>query len=295
MFAALSRLDATPNRATMVIALTALCFGTVPLFARELLATGLSPEGVALYRFGLVLPLALMVLPRDAHLLRPALALVGGGIAMGLGWTAYLRVIEHVPLATAGVVYLSYPLFVTLLARVALGRRLTARALASAALILGAGMLTLAAGGTGGLTLTWVLRCLPAPIGFALIVVLLAEADQRLSASQRWASVSVGATIGLVSLSLTGDVPGLTPASPNVWWLLAAMMLVTTAIPQLLYARAAVRAGSARSAAAGALELPMMAVVGWVAFGERLSATDILAAVLMITAVVIAPGVAVRR
>jgi len=295
MNAALTRLDATPNRATLVIALTALCFGTVPLFARELLAAGLSPEGVALYRFALALPLALLALPRERRLLRPALAMVGGGMAMGLGWTAYLRVIEEVPLAAAGVVYLSYPLFVVVLARFALGRGLTTRALLSAGLVLGAGTLTLMGGEGGGFAFDWVLRCLPAPIGFALVVVLLAEADPRLSVGERWASVAVGATFGLASLSLVGDGAGLLPSAPGVWWLLLAMMLVTTAIPQWLHTRAIRLVGAARAPTAGALELPTMTAVGWLAFGERPAATGIAAGILIVAAVVISPDVTPNR
>ena len=41
---------------------------------------------------------------------------LGAGFGMGLGWTAYVRAVEVVPVSTAGVIYMSYPLFAIVLA-----------------------------------------------------------------------------------------------------------------------------------------------------------------------------------
>ena len=97
-------LGASARLATFVIASTSVCFGLVPLFARNLIDAGLSPEAVALCRFGLTLPLALYFLPRTRAKRRPALILVTGGLLMGLGWTTYLRGLDHLSVANAGLV-----------------------------------------------------------------------------------------------------------------------------------------------------------------------------------------------
>lgn len=85
----------------------------MPLFGRVLLDAGLSPEAIALYRLGLALPLALIVFPRRSAALWPVIALAGAGLAGGRGWTAYLGTLDEVPVASAGVFYMSYPAFLT--------------------------------------------------------------------------------------------------------------------------------------------------------------------------------------
>lgn len=285
----ISSIGTSPRVATLAIVVTSACFGLVPLFARVLLGEGFSAEAIALYRFGLTLPLALFFLPRRRSKLRPAVALLAGGLAMGLGWTSYLRSLEHASVASAGVVYMSYPLFVVLIAWLIFREPFRLRSLLAALLVLAAALLAFAPMDASTTDWRYLAGCLPAPIGFGLIVVLIATVGLELSAMERWACVATGAVLGLLPISLVVDAQGLFPVNVGAWGWVAAMALMTAALPQVIYTFAAPRVGSARAAAAGTFELPTMFAIGWLAFAESVSFAQIGAGALIVVAVFLAP------
>lgn len=278
--------------ATTIIALSSVCYGLVPMFARALLDTGLSTEAIALYRFCLALPLALVFLPRTRATLRPVVALAGAGLAGGLGWTTYLNAIDQVTVASAGVVYMSYPLFVVLLARVLIGQPITARAVAGAALVVTGGLVVNASGVIPQQQWLILLSSLPAPIGYALIVIVLSTVGRELSTLQRWSAVAFGHVVGLLPAALMADTGALLPASGEGWLWVAGIAVVTALVPQLCYTWAARAVSAARASAAGAFELPTMLVIGWLAFGETVGLRESAGALLVIAAIAVTPAVA---
>ncbi|MEQ8603105.1 MAG: DMT family transporter [Marivibrio sp.] len=289
------QLDFSPAFATVVIASTAVCFGLVPLFARELQALGISSSAIALYRYAFSAAVMLPFLPRAREKRGEAWMLFGAGLAMGLGWIAYLEAIKHAPVAAAGVVYMSYPLFAVLFAWALAGQKPGARALAAGALVLAAAALVLdldALGGGSALALLW---SLPAPIGFGLIVVVLSVLVRRLTVLERMACGMTGALAGLAPITMTQGVAAAVPANLDGYLLVAGIGLITALIPQLLYTLAAPKVGAARSAAAGSMELPTMFAIGWIAFGETIGARELGAAVLVLGAVFLSPAVRPKR
>lgn len=278
--------------ATTIIALSSVCYGLVPLFARVLLDTGLSTEAIALYRFCLALPLALVFLPRTRAALRPVVALAGAGLAGGLGWTTYLNAIDQVTVASAGVVYMSYPLFVVLLARLLIGQPITARAAAGAALVVGGGFVVNASGAIPQQQWFVLLSSLPAPIGYALIVVVLSTVGHELPTLRRWSAVAFGHVVGLLPAALMADSGALLPDSGEGWLWIAGIAVLTALVPQVCYTWAARAVSAARASAAGAAELPTMLVIGWLAFGEPLGLRESAGALLVIAAVAVTPAVA---
>lgn len=285
----------SPAAATAVIALTAICFGLVPLFARELQALGLNSPAIALVRYLFSALVMLPFLPRAREKRGEALMMVGAGLFMGLGWVGYLEAVRHAPVAAAGVVYMSYPLFAVLFAWMLAGQKLGARALGAGALVLGAAALVLdpSALSTGAVAaLVW---SLPAPIGFGLIIVVLSALVHRLGVLERMACGMLGALAGLGPLTLSQTTLADVPLSPEALGLIAGLGFATALIPQLLYTIAAPMVGAARSAAAGSVELPTMFAIGWLAFGETIGPREWLAAGLVIGAVLLSPAVRPKR
>ncbi len=282
--------------ATLLVVLSAFGFGLVPLFGRLLAEAGLASPTIAFLRFAFSLAAMLPFMPRlwrpaARAKRRPALLLAGAGVAMGLCWTAYLDALERVSVASAGVVYMTYPLFAVLLARLLLGQRLTARALLAAALVVAGALLALSPASLPAGQLPALLSALPAPLAFALIIVVLTGCTHGLTTLEKMACGMAGATLGLLPLALLeGDLLGL-PAVPGVWLLIAGMIATTALLPQLLYTFAAPRVGPSRSAMAGSLELPTMFAVGALAFGESLGAAELGAAALICLSVVVAPAI----
>jgi drug/metabolite transporter (DMT)-like permease len=273
--------------ATLLVMLSAL----VPLFGRLLAEAGLASPTIAFLRFAFSLLVMLPFLPRRRAKLKPAALLAGAGVAMGLAWTAYLDSLQTVSVAAAGIVYMTYPLFAVLLARLLLGQRLGRRALLASGLVLAAALAALSPGSLPAGQLPALLSALPAPIAFALVIVVLTGLTHGLTTLEKMAAGMAGATLGLLPLALLrGDLLDL-PADPEVWLLVAGMIGATALLPQLLYTFAAPRVGPSRSAMAGSLELPTMFLVGALAFGERLGAGEMAAAVLICLSVAVAPVV----
>jgi drug/metabolite transporter (DMT)-like permease len=277
--------------ATSVIALTSVCFGLVPLFARELQALGVGPASIALYRYLFTALVMLPFLPLARGKRRAAITMGFAGLCMGLGWIGYLEAIETAPVAAAGVVYMSYPLFALLFAWLLLGQRPGPRAGLAALLILGGALVLFQGESLGEGAMAALLWSLPAPIGFGFIIVVLSGMTATLNPLERMASGMLGAILGLAPLAVTTEAAMLLPGSAGQWALVLAMGLVTALIPQFLYTITCPRVGAARAAAAGSFELPTMLIVGWLFFGEALGPQQAFAAALVLTAILLSPPV----
>lgn len=290
----IARHVASPAIATLAVALTAVLFGLVPLFARHLQAEGVGSAAIALYRYAFSAALLAPFLPLSREKRREALLLGGAGVAMGLGWIGYLEAIEVAPVAAAGVIYMSYPLFCVVFAWVLLGQRPTSRAVGAGVLILGAAAMLLDPGALGPGSALALLWSIPAPMGFGLIVVVLCAMTPSLAPLEKMAAGMMGSTLGLAPLALAPEAGALLPATARGWALVAGMGLATAFVPQMLYTIAAPQVGAARAAAAGSFELPTMLVIGWIAFGETLGARGLTAAALVLLAIAISPAIRPR-
>lgn len=278
--------------ATFAIAASAVCFGLVPLFARMLQGQGMDPAAVALWRFGLSGLVTAPFLPRRRAVMGQAGLLLGAGIALGMGWSGYMRAMEIAPVGALGVIYMTYPVFALLFAWALLGQQPGARSLGAAALVLGAAGLLW---GGGALSVEVMLLALPAPVFFGLIIVVLSAMTPGLGALERVATGMLGSVLGL--LPMVGQAGGgaLLPVGAAGWGAVAALGVLTAVVPQVVYTLACPTVGPARAAAAGSFELPVMLAVGWLAFGEAIGLREAGAAVMVIGAIALAPAVRVAR
>lgn len=279
-----------PTQATLAIAAAAMCFGLVPLFARELQAQGVADTAIALYRYIFTAVVTLPFLPFERRKRRQGLILGAAGLCSGLGWVGYLRAIETAPVAVAGTVYMSYPVFALGFAWLLLGRKPGLRAWCACALVLIAACMLIGGGELEGNYWALILS-LPAPIFFGLIIVVLSAMVPDLSALQKMACGMSGAVIGLLPLATTTDPAALIPANHHTWMVVLALGTITALLPQALYTLACPLVGPARTAATGALELPVMIAVGWFAFAETVGLVEVVAAVLVLAAIYLSPAV----
>lgn len=285
--------------ATLLVMLSAAGFGLVPLFGRLLAEAGLSSPTIGFFRFAFSFLVMAPFLPRPwacgRAKLKAMLLLAGAATTMGIGWTAYLDALETASVAAVGVIYMTYPLFAVVLARLLLGQRLGPRAFAAAGLVLAAALLALSPAAVPAAQVPGLLLALPAPLTFALIIVVLTGCCHALTTLEKMAAGMLGATLGLLPLALfRGELLEL-PADPQIWLLIAGMIALTALGPQLLYTFAAPRVGPSRSAMAGSLELPTMFLVGALAFGEPVGPAELGAAALICASVVVAPAIVARR
>ena len=281
----------SPAAATAAVVAASVGFGLVPLFARELQAAGVADAAIAFYRFAFTALLLLPLLPRAPEKRRPALAMGATGLLVSLGWLGYLDALRMLPVASAGVVYMSYPLFALLFGFLLTGVRSGWRGWLAGGMILAGAMVLADGGGLAGATPASLAKALAAPLTFGLAIVIFTNVVHGLTSAERLVCAAIGSVLGMTPLLAATPAAAFLPADASAWALIAAMALVTALLPQLVYMAAAPRVGPGRAAAAGSVELPTMIAIGALAFGEALGPREIASAALVLAAILVAPAV----
>ena len=200
---------------------------------------------------------------------------------MGTGWIVYVRTIDTADVAVAGVVQMTYPLFALVAAWLFFATRPTSRSVASAALVVVAA--AVGVGVSAGSGLSPLLFVAPASFGFSVAVLI--ERLGPLDPFERLASVTVGASVAMSPLLATLQRDQVVPTSIGAAGWVVALGAISALIPMIFYAAAAPVIGTARTAAAGAFELPTMFLIGSVLFGEAIRGRHLLAAAIIVAAI----------
>lgn len=138
-----SRLAISTQTATLVLVIAAFCFGLAPWFAKGLTQSGRASPAIAFFRFSTSAIVLLMFLNLSRQKQKATLWAISSGIAIGFGWIGYVEALKVAPVSTVGVVYMTYPLFTLLIARLWLKQLLTIRSFGVGFLVLGAAMVAL--------------------------------------------------------------------------------------------------------------------------------------------------------
>lgn len=270
----------------LAVLLASICFGLVPVFARWLGAAGVAPELIAFYRFPVI---AILLLPafrlRGGSLRATGMGMLAGA-AMGLGWIGYVMTLERTSVATAGVLYLTYPLFTMVFALVLLRQRPGLMGILAAAMVAGAGWLVVAPGEAGALTLDIVALGLVAPASFGFGITVLTGWLGALNPLHRMGAVALGACVGLAPLVAQHPVAEIVPG-PDTLPIVAGIAICTALVPGLIYVIAAPRIGALKTAVAGSIELPTMFVLGWWVFAETLTDRQMAAGAMVVAAIIV--------
>lgn len=269
--------------ATAAIVGASFAYASTSIFIRQLTETGMSVVAVAFFRFALTA----VVLVRFVNLSAPKRRATAwgllSGVVMGGGWIVYVRTIDSADVAIAGVVQMTYPLFALIAGWLLFNVGPTTRSLLSACLVVIAAFVGLGVGSGVAAGLSPLLFIAPATFGFSVSV--LTERLGSLDPFERLASVAVGASTAMAPLLITLPLDEVLPTSlGSLGWVLA-IGAISALIPMTIYAAAAPTIGSARSAAAGASELPTMFVIGAVCFGESVRLGHLAAAAIIVAAI----------
>ena len=279
----------SPRLATLFVIASSMMMGSVPVFARSLTDAGLSPVSVSFYRNLLGTIVLAGLLRFDAPRRRATLWAMGAGVGMGLGWASYVRAVEVVPVSTAGVIYMSYPLFAIVLAWVVFKQRATTRALVAGCIVLAASVVAVGAE-LSGTDPDIIAVAFAAPLSFGFAVAVLTERLAVLRPIERVAPIAAGSSLGLFPLVATQSWAESVPGDVRTWLLVIGIALLTAIGPQWLYSAAAPNVGPARAAVAGSVELPTMFFIGFAWFGEALTTQQLIAGVMVLFAVLLVPS-----
>jgi len=282
-------------QATIVVAFTAVCFGTVPLFAKILLDQGIASPAIAFYRYALTTLLFIHILPLRGPLARETLWALFSGGCVGLGWISYVEALKVVPISSVSVIYMTYPLFTLLASWVLIRNKPGHRSLIAGFLVLVAAVLAFLPSGLSDTAIDALLVAFCAPLTFGLSIAILTDKLENLAPLQRMVGFASGASIGLIPLLVPLEMHQLFPSRIEDWGYIAMLALLTAFIPQFLYSMLAPSIGPAKSAMAGSVELPTMFVIGAVVFSEQITVLHIIAAILVLAAILITPAISSHR
>lgn len=269
----------TAGPATLAIIGTTLAYAGASFFVRRLTDAGIAPVTVAVARFAITA----IVLGRFIRLDRPYRTAtawgLGSGAAMALGWIAYVRAVEAGSVATAGVVYMTYPLFAML------GLALLFRVRPSALQVVGGVLVVAGAAVALGPTAAVPWISIAAPATFGIATAVLTERLTPLDPFERLGSVATGATVALLPILSLQSTEHVFPATVDAWAWIVGLGVGSALLPMLVYAAAAPQVGAARASVAGSVELPIVLAIGFL-LGEAITTGQVVGTLAICAAVI---------
>ena len=281
--------------ALVIVIGASVAFGTVPYFARLLTEAGMAAPAVAFFRYAFTPILLFRFIRLDGAHRKATLWGIFAGMGTGLGWIFYVKSLDVMSVSTAGILYMTYPLFTLLFSRVLFGEVLTPRAAIAAVMILGGAILGAGQIDGEGATATAIALALLAPISFGFVINVISHRLTILTPRERMTTVPLGSMIVLVPVLLSLPSEQVLPQSTEALIALFVPGLFTAFVPNYLYMRFSPMIGANKSAVAGSIELPTMFVIGWLAFGESLTWQQLLAGGIILAAITLSSARRVRN
>lgn len=271
-----------------LVVLAGAGFGLNPLFAKMAYEAGLGPSGALLWRFVGMMLLTLPVLPRAVRrprLLARGLAL---GAAMALGTLSYFRALDVLPVATAAMVYYTYPLFTVAIGWFALRRTPRPRAFAAAGLVLAAVAMVVAPGRFASEEWHALLLCFLAPLVYAAMLQAFQAGFSGYTVLERSSTTALGHTLVLLPTAFLWSEGAVIPDSTLGWQAVLGIATLSSLLPQLGIVYGVASAGAERTAVGGSTELMVSVLVGWAVFAEAMQPTNVAGIAVLMAAVLIA-------
>lgn len=277
-------------RGALLVALSASAFGAMAIFGRFAYAGGTDVLGLLTLRFvigggalALVAAKRGVVWPRGRSLASIAAMGALGYVGQSI---CYFVALQHAQASLVALLLYLYPAFVTVLAAITLGERIT-RVKGAALVLCLAGSALMVGGGRGeplGIALG-----LAAAVVYSIYIVVGARVTRGVDPLATTAVVCLSAAAVFVVASLVRTAAGMPPHLPSTfsaWAALAAIALVSTVTAMLAFFAGLTRLGAARTSMLSTLEPVVTVALAAVLLGETLTAMQwaggaaVLAAVL---------------
>lgn len=283
-----------------ILCLTAaVAFGTMGIFGKLAYDEGVTVATLLAVRFALAAALLgalALALPATRRAVASMSARdVARGLALGaVGYSAqagaYFTALERLDASLLALVVYTAPAMV-MVAAVLLGRdRLTLRAVAALALASGGLALLLSGAARGALEPIGTLLGLAAAVAFSTYVLWSESLSHRIAPLPLAACVCAGAAALLTGVAVAGGGLDAGAVSAAGWGWLAAIAVVSTVAGIALFLAGVRRVGPTAAAILSTAEPVTTVALAYAAFGEALSATQLLGGALVLAAAV---GVAI--
>jgi drug/metabolite transporter (DMT)-like permease len=286
-------MDAGAHRlGSMMIAASAVTFGALAVFGKLAFDAGVGIVTLLFVRFAVSAAVlwaatlrtrgALAATGMRAAVAALALGAVGYALQAGLYFAALMRM----DASLLSMVLYTYPAMVTIGA-IALGRETASRRRVGALLVSSSGVaLVLLGSGTHGFDYLGAAMGVGAALAYTAYILVSDHVAVDIPALPLSALVTTGAavTFGVAGVA-TGSLD--TGFAQDGWLLLAAIALVSTVTPILLFFSGMRRVGPSMAAILSTIEPPTTIVLAFAAFGESPTAVQLTGGALVLGAVLV--------
>ncbi len=269
------------------IVASALCFGSMPVFARVAYAAGTDTRTLLLLRFSIASAVMWAALAaRPARLPRGKwLAVLAAMGALGYAGQAFFY-FTALTLASAGLVALVlylYPALVALLSRVVLGHRLSRLQILAVAMALAGSILTI--GKAGDATPLGITLALLAALTYACYILTGSRLPAEVTPAVSSTVIVTGAAAVYAALGATGGAR--LPATAAGWGAALAIAVICTVLAIAFFQAGLQRLGAVRASVYSTVEPAFTVVLAAALLGERLTASRVAGGALILAAVVL--------
>lgn len=289
--------SANANRAigVLLIIISAMSFGVMPILARLAYASGADPITVLFLRFGTAAVVMLFIMfatktpfPRGLMLLELVLLGAIGYVGESLAYFFALRLAS--PGLVALLLYL-YPALVTALSAVFLKEHLTTTKIVALFLALSGTALSMQITSGGGFV--GILLGIAAAIDYA-IYILLGSRIVRRSGSIGSTAIIIVSTAGV--FAIIAPIHGLVlPTTALGWVAVLAIALVSTVLSFVTFFAGLGRIGPTTASTLSTFEPIVAVALAAIVLGETITAVQALGGALILTAVVVLSRNEMRR
>lgn len=271
--------------AALIVA-SALCFGSMAIFARAAFASGVDPTTLLLLRFTLAAALTWgLFLARGARLPRGrtlAILLAMGGLGYAGQAFCYFGALT---LASAGLVALLlylYPALVAILSRVVLGHPMTPLHVAAVAVALAGSVLTIGDAGDG--SALGIFLGLLGSLIYAVYILTGSRLPRDVTPEASTAVILSAAAVVYAGVALVRGVR--LPATAAGWGAVVAIAVVCTVMAVGLFLAGLTRVGPVRASIYSTVEPAFTVVLAALFLGEAITWPRVLGGALILAAVV---------
>jgi drug/metabolite transporter (DMT)-like permease len=281
--------DAPVGRATLLIILSALSFGSISVLTVLITAAGVPLLTAMAWRYVLgVVLLGAVAQPsriRSVSKQRVIQLLAIGGCGQALITYLSLHALEYIPVGPLAFLFYTYPAWVALLAALRKTERLTSVRVIALTLAL-AGVTIMVGAPTEKLDPIGVILALASALLYSVYLPALEHVQEGVPAVIATLLLIGGAAIAFVLAALiTGDL--FLPAGVLVWSKILVLALVSTVIAFLTLIKGLAVLGPVRTAIVATVEPFFTATLGVLVLRNELSTTTLLGGILIAAAVLL--------
>ena len=276
--------------ATLLILLSACCFGSIGVLSTLAINGGARLIDVLFWRYAIAAVLLVVVsggvaavrLPRRRAL---ELAILAGGGQAAIAFTT-LSALKYIPVASLVFLFYTYPTWVAVIAAVRGVERLTTpRVIALAISLAGIGLMV-GLPGSGTLHPTGVALALAGAVLYALYIPMINHYGSGLAPAVTSAFAAGGAAVVLLAATLVLGAPRIA-FTPLGWAAILALAVICTVLAFIVFLRGLAVIGSVRTAIVSTVEPFWTALLGSLVLGQSIGPRVFVGGCLIAVAVVV--------